>query len=138
MKRKEDHTRYIGIIQNTYLSYSFICLSLGATCSLINFLRAIINCLCSCGRVQQMAKHIFNFCPRHARAWHKLRDEQGYLSNFLRLLGTAERQQMITKWVMQRGFLGHFRGPGTRSMALPFPSPQLKANLGITLRYWWL
>jgi hypothetical protein len=37
-------------------------------------------------------------------------DKQGHLSDDSWLLGTAEVLQKITKRVMQRGFLGQFRG----------------------------
>ncbi len=57
-----------------------------------------------------MAKHILIFCPRHVGAQHELRDEQGHLPDFSKLLGTAEGLQKTTKWVMQRGILGLFRG----------------------------
>ncbi len=49
-------------------------------------------------------------CPKHAGARHELRDEQGHLPNFSKLLGTAEGLRKTTKWVMQRGILGQFRG----------------------------
>jgi hypothetical protein len=49
--------------------------------------------LCSCGRGWQTAKHVLILCPRHAGAWHELRDEQGYLPDFSKLLGTAEGLQ---------------------------------------------
>jgi hypothetical protein len=32
------------------------------------------------------------------------------LANFSRLLGTADGLQKTTRWVMQRGILGQFRG----------------------------
>jgi hypothetical protein len=57
-----------------------------------------------------MAKHVLIFCPRHAEAWHELRDQMGHLPDFSKLLGTAERLRKTTKWVMQRGILGQFRG----------------------------
>jgi hypothetical protein len=66
--------------------------------------------ICSCGRGRQTAKHVLIFCPRHAGAWHELRDEQGHLPDFSKLLGTAEGLRKTTKWVMQRGILGQFRG----------------------------
>jgi hypothetical protein len=37
-------------------------------------------------------------------------DEQGHLPNFLKSLEMAEGLQKTTKWVMQRGILGQFRG----------------------------
>jgi hypothetical protein len=57
-----------------------------------------------------MAKHILILCPRHAGAWHELRDEQGHLPDLSKLIGTAERLRKTTRWVMQRGILGQFRG----------------------------
>jgi hypothetical protein len=56
--------------------------------------------ICSCGRGRQTAKHILIFCPRHAGAWYELRNEQGHLPDFSKLLGTAEGLQKTTKWVM--------------------------------------
>ncbi len=41
---------------------------------------------------------------------HELRDEQGHLPNFSKLLGTAEGLQKTNKWVMQRGIVGQFWG----------------------------
>jgi hypothetical protein len=64
--------------------------------------------LCSCSREQQTAKHILIFCSTHAGAQHELRDEQGHLLDFSKLLGTAEGQRKTTSWVMQRGILGQF------------------------------
>jgi hypothetical protein len=58
----------------------------------------------------QTAEHILIFCPRHAGAWHELRDEQGYLPDFSNLFGTAEGRRKTTEWVTQRGILGQFRG----------------------------
>ncbi len=66
--------------------------------------------LCSCGRGRQTAKHVLIFCPRHAGTRHELRDDQGHLPDFSKLLGTAEGLRKTTKWVMQRGILGQFRG----------------------------
>jgi hypothetical protein len=66
--------------------------------------------LCSCRGGQQTVKHVFIFCPGHFGARHELRDEQGHLHDFSKLLGTAEGLQKTTKWVMQRGILGQFRG----------------------------
>jgi hypothetical protein len=51
--------------------------------------------LCSCGRRQQTAKHVFIFCPKHAGAWHELRDERGHLPNFSKLLGTTKGLQKL-------------------------------------------
>jgi hypothetical protein len=68
--------------------------------------------LCSCGRGRQTARHILTFCPKHAGARHELRDELGQLLDFSKLLGTAEGLQKSTKWMMQRGILGQFRGAG--------------------------
>jgi hypothetical protein len=56
--------------------------------------------LCSCGGVQQMAKHVLIFCPRYAGARPELRDKQGHLPDFSRLLGTADGLRKTTKWVM--------------------------------------
>jgi hypothetical protein len=56
------------------------------------------------------AKHVLIFSPRHTRAHHELRDERGHLPVFLKLLGTAERLQKTTKWVIQSRILGQFRG----------------------------
>jgi hypothetical protein len=66
--------------------------------------------LCSCGRGRQTARHVLIFCPRHAAARHELRDEQGHLPDFSKLLGTAEGPRKTTNWVMQRGIFGQFRG----------------------------
>jgi hypothetical protein len=66
--------------------------------------------LCSCGGGRQTAKHILIFCPRHSGARHELRDEQGHLPDFAKFLGTADGLRKTTKWVMQRGILGQFRG----------------------------
>jgi hypothetical protein len=57
-----------------------------------------------------MAKHVLIFCPRYAGARHELRDEQGHLPDFTKLLGTAERLRKTTRWVMQKGIFGQFRG----------------------------
>jgi hypothetical protein len=64
----------------------------------------------SCGGGRQTAKQVLILCPRHSGARHELRDEQGHLPNFSKLLGTAEGLRKTTKWVMQRGILGQFRG----------------------------
>jgi hypothetical protein len=66
--------------------------------------------LCSCGRGRQTAKHVLIFCPKYAGVRHQLRDEQGHLPDFSKLLGTADGLRKTTKWVMQRGILGQFRG----------------------------
>ncbi len=51
-------------------------------------------------------------------AWpHDLWDEQGHLPDFSKLLRTAAGLRKSTKWVMQIGIWGQFRGPETRSMA---------------------
>jgi hypothetical protein len=68
--------------------------------------------LCSCGGGRQTVKHVLIFCPRHSGAQHELRDEQGHLPDFPKLLGTAEGLRKTTKLVMQRGILGQFRGGG--------------------------
>jgi hypothetical protein len=62
---------------------------------------SVSSLLCSCGRERQTAKHILIFCRRHAGARHELRDEQGHLPDFSKLLGTAEGLRKTTKWVMQ-------------------------------------
>ncbi len=62
--------------------------------------------LCSCGGGQHTANHVLIFCPRHSGARHELRDEQGHLPNFSKLLGTAEGLRKTTKCVKQRGILG--------------------------------
>jgi hypothetical protein len=66
--------------------------------------------LCSCGRGQQTAKYVLIFCPQHSGTQHESRDEMGHLLDFLRLLGTADGLCKTTRWVMQRGILGQFRG----------------------------
>ncbi len=71
---------------------------------------SVLSPLCSCCRGQQTARHILIFCPKHAGARHELRDEQGHLPDFSKLLGTAEGLRKTTRWVMQRGILGQFRG----------------------------
>ncbi len=82
--------------------------------------------LCSCGRGRQTAKHVLIFCPKYAGARHQLRDEQGHLPDFSKYLGTADGLQKTTKWVMQRGILGQFRGArdALYGPSLPF-SPAL-------------
>jgi hypothetical protein len=57
-----------------------------------------------------MAKRVRIYCPRHAGERHELRDEQGHLPDFSKLLGTGEGLRKTTKWVMQRGILGQFGG----------------------------
>jgi hypothetical protein len=57
-----------------------------------------------------MAKHVLIFCPKYEGARHELRDEQGHLPDFLKLLGTAEGLRKTTRQLMQRGILGQFRG----------------------------
>ncbi len=86
--------------------------------------------LCSYGKGQQMAKHVLILCPKHTRAQHELRDEQGHLPDFSKLLGTAEGLQRTTKWVMQREILGQFRGG--QGCAL-WPSPLPLPSTGLTL-----
>jgi hypothetical protein len=71
---------------------------------------SMLSPLCSCGRGQQTAKHVLIFWPRYAWARHELRDEHGHLPDFSKLLGTADGQRKTTRWVMQRGILGQFRG----------------------------
>ncbi len=78
--------------------------------------------LCSCGRGRQTARHVLIFCPKHAGARHELRDEQGHLPDFSKLLSTAAGLRKSTKWVMQIGIWGQSRGPETRSMAPPLRS----------------
>ncbi len=43
--------------------------------------------LCSCGRGRQTAKHVLIFGPKYEGARHELRDEQGHLPDFSKLLG---------------------------------------------------
>ncbi len=76
--------------------------------------------LCSCDGGRQTAKHVLIFCPRHSGARHELRDEQGHLPNFSKLLGTAEGLRKTTKWVMQREILGQFRGARDLLYGSPF------------------
>ncbi len=57
-----------------------------------------------------MAKHVLIFFPRHTGTQHELRDEQGHMPEFSRLLKTADRLQRSTKWVIQRGILEQFWG----------------------------
>jgi hypothetical protein len=66
--------------------------------------------LCSCGQGRQTAKHVLIFCPQYSGVRHELRDELGHLSDFSRLLGTADGLRKTTRWVMQREILGQFRG----------------------------
>jgi hypothetical protein len=77
--------------------------------------------LCSCGRGRQMAKHILIFSPKYEGAQHELRDEQGHLPDFSKLLGTAEGLRKTTRWVMQRGILGQFWGARDALYGLPLP-----------------
>ncbi len=44
----------------------------------------------SCGGGRQTAKQVLILCPRHSGSRHELRDEQGHLLDFSKLLGTAE------------------------------------------------
>jgi hypothetical protein len=92
--------------------------------------------LCRFGRGRQTANHTLICCPRHAMAWHELKDEQEHLPDFSEFLGTAEGLQRTTKWMMQRGTLGQFWGPGSHSMALPSISPQHRTDFGFVFRYW--
>ncbi len=71
---------------------------------------SVLSPLCGCGRGRQTAKHVLIFSPRYAWARHELRDEHGHLPDFSKLLGTAEGLRKTTRWVMQRGILGQFRG----------------------------
>jgi hypothetical protein len=57
-----------------------------------------------------MAKHVRFFCLRHTGAHHVLRDEQGHLPDFSKLLGTAEGLRKTTKWAILRLIFGQFRG----------------------------
>jgi hypothetical protein len=66
--------------------------------------------LCGCDREWRIAKHVLIFCPRNAEARHKLKDEQGHHPDISKFFGTAGRLQRTTKWVMQGGILGQFRG----------------------------
>ncbi len=52
---------------------------------------------CSCGGGRQTAKHVLIFCLRHSGARHVLRDEQGHLPDFSKLLRTAEGLRKTTK-----------------------------------------
>jgi hypothetical protein len=66
--------------------------------------------LCSCRRGLQTAKHVLIFCFKYAGARHDMRNKEGHLPDFLRLLRTADGLQKTTKWVMLKGILGQFRG----------------------------
>ncbi len=55
-----------------------------------------------------MAKHVLIYCPMNTEAWHELIAEQG--PDLSKLLGTAEGLRKATRWVMQRGILGQFKG----------------------------
>jgi hypothetical protein len=66
--------------------------------------------LCSCGRGRQTAKQVLIFCFKHAGARREPKDELGHLPDVSKLLVTAEGLRKTTKWVMQRGILGQFRG----------------------------
>jgi hypothetical protein len=46
--------------------------------------------LCSCGWGWHTIKHVLIVCPWHAGVRHELRNEQGQLPDFLKLLGTIE------------------------------------------------
>ncbi len=63
-------------------------------------------------------------------------DEQEHLPDVFKFTGTAEGLQETTKWVMQRGIFGQFRGPGLRTLAIPSPSPQHKTNVSSVMKYW--
>jgi hypothetical protein len=81
----------------------------------------VSSSLCSCGRGRQTAMHILIFCHQYSGAQHELRDGLRYLPDFSRLLGTADGLQKTTRWVMQRGILGQFRG--VRDMLYGPPTP---------------
>jgi hypothetical protein len=75
-----------------------------------------------------MARHVLIFCPQFSGAQHELRDKQGHLPNFSRLLGTDDGLRKTTRWVMQRGILGQFRGARDKLYGHPtqvFPSQDL-------------
>jgi hypothetical protein len=82
---------------------------------------SVASPLCSCGRARQTAKHVLIFCPKYAGARHELRDEYGHLPDFSKLLGTAEGLRKTTKWAMQRGILGQFRGARDAFFGPPLP-----------------
>ncbi len=54
---------------------------------------SVSSLLCSCGRGRQTAKHVIIYCSRRAGTWHELRDDQGHLPDFSKLIGTAEGLQ---------------------------------------------
>ncbi len=51
-----------------------------------------------------MAKQVLIYCLRHAKTWHELRDKQGQLPDFFKLLGTAERLEKPPNGCCRKGF----------------------------------
>jgi hypothetical protein len=51
---------------------------------------SVSSLLYTYGRGQQTAKLVFIFCSWHAGLWWELRDEQGHLPDFSKLLWTAK------------------------------------------------
>jgi hypothetical protein len=78
--------------------------------------------LCSCSRGRQTAKHVLIFCHQYSGARHELRDELGHLPNFSKFLGTVDGIRKTTRWVMQRGILGQFRGARDMLYGPPIPT----------------
>ncbi len=76
-------------------------------------------------------KHVLIFCHMHASIQHELKDEQEHVPDFLKLLGTGEGLQITSKWVMQRGILGHFRG-GQGPALWPSSFPLLSTGLTLS------
>ncbi len=68
-------------------------------------------------------KHVLIFCPQNSGAQHNLRNELGHLPDISMLLGTADGLQKTTRWVMQRGILGQFRGARSTLWPLNFSFP---------------
>jgi hypothetical protein len=82
-----------------------------------------------------MVKHVLIFCPRHAGARHELRDEQGHLSGFSKLLGTAERDLLTVQGGQGRALWpSHLHLPSTRLTWLRFEV--LEATRNSTETYW--
>jgi hypothetical protein len=81
--------------------------------------------LYSCGFGHQTAKHIISHCCNFLAARHALRDDQGHLPDFKKLLTTPSGLQKVSKWVIQRGILGQYcRARGFLSP----PGPTSPAN----------